>query len=252
MKKFLAFALSCSLALTALAGCSSTPPSSAAPETGSPEASAPAAESGDKVVRIGVFEPSTGDSGPGGKQEMLGMQYANTETPTVDIGGETYTVQLVYADNGSDSAKAPTAAADLVAQDVALVLGSYGSGVSMAGGPVFDEAGLAAIGVTCTNPGVTAGNDYYFRICFLDNFQAQVLVNFAEEQFSAKKAYRVSWAMSTIRASSATSSRPSPARWSRTPSPPTPPTSPPTSTRPWPRAVTSSSAPCPSPTPPRS
>ena len=188
MKKFLAFALSCSLALTALAGCSSTPPSSAAPETGSPEASAPAA-SGDKVVRIGVFEPSTGDSGPGGKQEMLGMQYANTETPTVDIGGETYTVQLVYADNGSDSAKAPTAAADLVAQDVALVLGSYGSGVSMAGGPVFDEAGLAAIGVTCTNPGVTAGNDYYFRICFLDNFQAQVLVNFAEEKFSAKKAY---------------------------------------------------------------
>ena len=120
---------------------------------------------------------------------MLGMQYANTETPTVDIGGETYTVQLVYADNGSDSAKAPTAAADLVAQDVALVLGSYGSGVSMAGGPVFDEAGLAAIGVTCTNPGVTAGNDYYFRICFLDNFQAQVLVNFAEEKFSAKKAY---------------------------------------------------------------
>ena len=188
MKKFLAFALSCSLALTALAGCSSTPPSSAAPETGSPEASAPAA-SGDKVVRIGVFEPSTGDSGPGGKQEMLGMQYANTETPTVDIGGETYTVQLVYADNGSDSAKAPTAAADLVAQDVALVLGSYGSGVSMAGGPVFDEAGLAAIGVTCTNPNVTAGNDYYFRICFLDNFQAQVLVNFAEEKFSAKKAY---------------------------------------------------------------
>ena len=88
MKKFLAFALSCSLALTALAGCSSTPPSSAAPETGSPEASAPAA-SGDKVVRIGVFEPSTGDSGPGGKQEMLGMQYANVETPTVESGGET-------------------------------------------------------------------------------------------------------------------------------------------------------------------
>ena len=189
MKKFLAFALSCSLALTALAGCSSTPPSSAAPETGAPEASAPAAQSGDKVIRIGVFEPSTGDSGPGGKQEMLGMQYANIETPTVDLGGETYTVQLVYADNGSDSAKAPTAAADLVAQDVALVLGSYGSGVSMAGGPIFDEAGLAAIGVTCTNPGVTAGNDYYFRICFLDNFQAQVLVNFAEEKFSAKKAY---------------------------------------------------------------
>lgn len=144
---------------------------------------------GEKVVRIGVFEPSTGDSGPGGKQEMLGMQYAWSETPTVEVGGETYQVELVYADNGSDSAKAPTAAADLVSKDVALVLGSYGSGVSIAGGPVFEEAGLAAIGVTCTNPGVTAGNDYYFRICFLDPFQGTVLANFAQEKFSAKKAY---------------------------------------------------------------
>ena len=123
MKKFLAFALSCSLALTALAGCSSTPPSSAAPASGSPEATAPAAESGDKVIRIGVFEPSTGDSASGGKKEMLGMQYANTETPTVDIGGETYTVELVYADNGSTTDKAPTAASQLVSEGVALVLG---------------------------------------------------------------------------------------------------------------------------------
>ena len=148
-----------------------------------------AGSSGGKTVRIGVFEPSTGDSGAGGKQEMLGMQYANKETPTVEIGGETYNVELVYADNASSADKAPTAAAELVGKDVSLVLGSYGSGVSIAGGPVFDEAGLAAIGVTCTNPGVTAGNDYYFRICFLDPFQGTVLANFAQEKFSAKKAY---------------------------------------------------------------
>ena len=145
--------------------------------------------SGDKVVRIGVFEPATGDSGAGGKQEMLGMQYANKETPTVVIGGETYAVELVYADNASSADKAPTAASQLVSQDVSLVLGTYGSGCAIAGGPVFGEAGLAAIGVTCTNPGVTAGNDYYFRICFLDPFQGTVLANFASEKFSAKKAY---------------------------------------------------------------
>ena len=189
MKKFLAFALSCSLALTILAGCSSTPPSSAAPESGSPEATAPAAQSGDKVIRIGVFEPSTGDSASGGKKEMLGMQYANTETPTVEVGGETYTVELVYADNGSTTDKAPTAASQLVSEGVALVLGSYGSGVSIAGGPIFGDAGIPAIGVTCTNPNVTAGNDYYFRICFLDPFQGTVLANFAKDKFSATTAY---------------------------------------------------------------
>ena len=189
MKKFLAFALSCSLALTALAGCSSTPPSSAAPASGSPEATAPAAQSGDKVIRIGVFEPSTGDSASGGKKEMLGMQYANTETPTVEVGGETYTVELVYADNGSTTDKAPTAASQLVSEGVALVLGSYGSGVSIAGGPIFGDAGIPAIGVTCTNPNVTAGNDYYFRICFLDPFQGTVLANFAMDNFDAQVAY---------------------------------------------------------------
>ena len=181
MKKFLAWMLAAvmMLGLTACGG------------SGSDDASSDGdgAASGDKVVRIGVFEPATGDSGPGGKQEMLGMQYANKETPTVEIGGETYNVELVYADNGSDSSKAITAASELVSKDVSIVLGSYGSGVSIAAGPTFDEAGLAAMGVTCTNPQVTAGNDYYFRICFLDPFQGTVLANFAQEKFSAKKAY---------------------------------------------------------------
>lgn len=141
------------------------------------------------VIKIGVFEPSTGDSASGGKKEILGMQFANYECPTVDINGKTYNVELVMADNGSSTDKAPSAASDLVSKNVALVLGSYGSGVSMAGGPKFDEAGLAAIGVTCTNPNVTAGNDYYYRICFLDNFQADVLANFAIDKFDAKVAY---------------------------------------------------------------
>ena len=183
MKKFFAMllALSMALGMTACGGSSSS--------SGSDSSQSGDAASGDKVVRIGVFEPATGDSGAGGKQEMLGMQYANHITPTVDIGGETYQVELVYADNGSDSAKAPTAASELVSKDVSLVLGTYGSSSAIAGGPIFGEAGLAAIGVTCTNPNVTAGNDYYFRICFLDPFQGTVLANFAQDKFSAKKAY---------------------------------------------------------------
>ena len=183
MKKFFAMllALSMALGMTACGGSSSSSDSDSS-QSGD-------TASGDKVVRIGVFEPATGDSGAGGKQEMLGMQYANHITPTVDIGGETYQVELVYADNGSDSAKAPTAASELVSKDVSLVLGTYGSNSAIAGGPIFGEAGLAAIGVTCTNPNVTAGNDYYFRICFLDPFQGTVLANFAQDKFSAKKAY---------------------------------------------------------------
>lgn len=145
--------------------------------------------SDEKVIKIGVFEPLTGDSASGGKKEYLGMQYANQETPTIDINGETWTIELVPADNGSDTSKAPTAASQLVSEGVALVLGSYGSGVSMAASDIFKDAGIAAIGVTCTNPNVTAGNDHYFRICFLDPFQATVLANFALDSFDAQTAY---------------------------------------------------------------
>lgn len=181
MKKILALVLAMAMTLS-LAACGSSSSGETADTSGE-------SSSGEKVVKIGVFEPASGDSASGGKKEMLGMQFANAETPTVEIGGETYNVELVYADNGSDTSKAPSAASTLVSEGVSIVLGSYGSGVSIAAGNTFRDAGIPAIGVTCTNPNVTAGNEYYFRICFLDPFQGTVLANFATEKFSAKKAY---------------------------------------------------------------
>lgn len=181
MKRFLALAMSCALMVSALAGCGNSSSGGSNSSGGS--------TSGDKVVKIGVFEPASGDSASGGKKEMLGMQFANSETPTVTVGGEEYKVELVFADNGSSTDKAPTAAAQLVSEGVALVLGSYGSGVSIAASPTFSNAGIPAIGVTCTNPQVTAGNDHYFRICFLDPFQGTVLANFSMDKFQAQTAY---------------------------------------------------------------
>ena len=189
MKKFLACVLSASMMLGLLAGCAGAGSSSGNAPAGSGAAVSTPAVSGDNVLKIGVFEPSTGDSASGGKKEMLGMQYANSETPTVTVGGQEYQIQLVYADNGSSTDKALTAATQLVSEGVSLVLGSYGSGVSMAGGKVFEEAGIPAIGVTCTNPQVTSDCDAYFRICFLDPFQGTVLANYAKNELKATKAY---------------------------------------------------------------
>jgi branched-chain amino acid transport system substrate-binding protein len=141
------------------------------------------------VIKIGVYEPQSGDNGAGGKQEILGMQYANYKTPTVEVGGKTYNVELVIADNESSNDKAVSAATKLISSGCSVVLGSYGSGVSIAASDTFAEAGLAAIGVTCTNPQVTQGNDHYFRICFLDPFQGTVLANFAHDTLGAKTAY---------------------------------------------------------------
>ena len=145
--------------------------------------------SGEKVVKIGVFEPQTGDNGAGGKQEILGMQYANYVQPTVSIGGEEYQVKLEIVDNRTTAENGQSAAAELVNRGVSVVLGSYGSGVSMAGGAVFSEAGIPAIGVTCTNPQVTSDCDVYYRICFLDPFQGTVLANYAYKELGVTTAY---------------------------------------------------------------
>lgn len=182
MKKILALLLAGCMALALCACGTPAEPSSEGNTEGGSTAS------GDTVV-IGVFEPLSGDNGAGGKQEVLGMQYANSETPTVDIGGKTYNVKLEVVDNESSNDKAVSAASNLISKNVSVILGSYGSGVSIAASDTFGQAGIPAMGVTCTNPQITEGNDHYFRICFLDPFQGTVLANFAKEELDAKKVY---------------------------------------------------------------
>ena len=206
MKKLIALLLCVLMVLSVFAGCASQ--SAPASSESSAEASAPAASEetasseeaasseesssasfGDKVVKIGVFEPQTGDNGAGGKQEILGMQYANYVQPTVEIGGKTYDVKLEIVDNRTTAENGPSAASELMNRSVSIVLGSYGSGVSIAGGSVFQEAGVPAIGVTCTNPQVTSDCSVYYRICFLDPFQGTVLANYAYKELGVTTAY---------------------------------------------------------------
>lgn len=170
MKKFIALTLSACLTIGALAGCGSSSSSS----SGSTDQA-----SGGNVIKIGVFEPQTGENGGGGLQEVYGIRYANQVYPTVEIGGTEYTIELVEVDNKSDKTEAVTAAQKLVSEGVVGILGSYGSGVSIAAGDIFAEAGIPAIGCSCTNPQVTSGNDWYFRVCFIDPFQGTVMANYA-------------------------------------------------------------------------
>ena len=143
------------------------------------ESSNTPAASGEKVVKIGVYEPQTGDYGAGGKLEILGIQYANSIQPTVTIGGEEYKVQLVIADNESSNDKAVSAATKLISEGCSVIVGSYGSGVSRAAADTFQSAGVPAIGISCTNALVTEDNDIYFRICFIDPDQGTIDANLA-------------------------------------------------------------------------
>ena len=89
LKKVFALTMAACLSASVIAGCSSSPQS--------------AKDNGEKIIKIGVFEPTTGENGGGGMQEVLGMRYANQTHPTVKIGGEEYKVKLVEVDNNSDN-----------------------------------------------------------------------------------------------------------------------------------------------------
>jgi len=137
------------------------------------------------VIKIGVFEPITGANAAGGQLEVEGIKLANKLYPEV-LGKK---VELVIADNKSDKVEAATAAARLVEKEkVTAIIGSWGSSLSMAAGDIVKKGKVPTVGASCTNPLVTKGNEYYFRVCFIDPFQGTVMANYAFNKLNAKKA----------------------------------------------------------------
>lgn len=135
-------------------------------------------------VRIGVYEPITGANGAGGSLELEGIKLANEMYPEV-LGKK---VKLYVVDNKSDKSEAANAVERLIDEDgVSAIIGSWGSSLSMAGGPVAQKAKVPVVGASCTNPNVTKANDYYFRVCFLDPFQGEVMAKYIYNNVHAKK-----------------------------------------------------------------
>lgn len=136
-------------------------------------------------IRIGVYEPMTGSQAAGGQMTWEGITLANELRPTV-LGKP---VKLILVDNKSDKVESANAVARLIQQEkVSVIIGSYGSSNSMAGGEVAEKAKIPVIGCSPTNPLVTQGKKYYIRVCFIDPFQGEVMAKYAYENLGARKA----------------------------------------------------------------
>ncbi|WP_434510189.1 ABC transporter substrate-binding protein [Desulfitobacterium sp. AusDCA] len=140
--------------------------------------------SGGDTIKIGVLEPMTGANAAGGALEIEGVKLANKLYPEV-LGKK---IELVVVDNKSDKVEAASAASRLVEKEkVTAIIGSWGSSLSMAAGDVVKKAKVPAVAASATNPLVTEGNEYYFRVCFIDPFQGKVMANYAYNKLNAKK-----------------------------------------------------------------
>jgi branched-chain amino acid transport system substrate-binding protein len=136
-------------------------------------------------INIGVYLPLTGPMAYGGQLELEGIRMANKEMPTV-LGKE---VQLFIVDNKSDKLEAANAVKRLIDKDkVVAIIGTYGSSLAMAGGEVAEKAGVPVLGTSPTNPLVTQGKKYSFRVCFTDPYQGAAAATYAFKDLKLKTA----------------------------------------------------------------
>ena len=138
----------------------------------------------DTTVQIGVFEPISGTESEAAAPEIKGIELAHELYPSV--AGKV--VDLIYSDNASDIYAADTAIKDLVSKKPAVILGSYGSVYSLVAGDTILESKIPTIAMTNTNPLVTKNNPYYFRVCYVDSNQGDILARYVLESRKEKTA----------------------------------------------------------------
>jgi len=132
------------------------------------------------IIYIGVYEPLTGDYSQGGLSEALGIRYANSVCPTVDIAGVTYDIKLVEADCGAYEEGSVIPAQALIKSDVCAVLGSYSAKETNAGLSVLEGNGIPLVGVSCSSRSATEDSSGYFRLCCTDSLQSGIMANLAD------------------------------------------------------------------------
>lgn len=125
-------------------------------------------------IRIGVLEPVTGADSVSAEDEIRGIQLANSVHPNVN--GRV--ISLVFSDDKSDIDATVTAAKTLIKKKPLVILGSYGNVYSLAASPYIKAARIPAIAITNTNPLVTRNNEYYFRVCYVDSNQGDLLARY--------------------------------------------------------------------------
>lgn len=141
----------------------------------------------ERTIKIGVFEPLTGENKEQGNLELMGIQLANEMYPEV-LGKK---VELIVADNQSDIYVAETVVQELLSQQPSVVLGSYGETLTLIAGDAVKANNIPAIAITSTNPLITVNNQYYFCATYAESKQGDALANFVYTEQKKTKAATV-------------------------------------------------------------
>lgn len=140
-------------------------------------------------LKIGVYLSITGASATFGEGSRAGMEIAADEINKNGgvLGGKK--LKLIVEDDEGKPDKAAAAGQKLITQDnVLVVLGEVISSNSLAVAPICQKNSVPMISPSSTNVKVTQVGDFIFRVCFLDDFQGQVMARYAIDNLHAKTA----------------------------------------------------------------
>jgi branched-chain amino acid transport system substrate-binding protein len=146
----------------------------------------------EQVIKIGLNLPLSGARGSTGLSSKVGAELLRDQingSGGLQVGDSRYKVEYVFADNESSPQGAIGAALKLITQDKVLgIVGPNASSNAIPAGNICESFKAPMVSPTSTNPKTTQDRPYVFRACFLDNFQGEVMANFAASEFKATKA----------------------------------------------------------------
>lgn len=150
--------------------------------------SAPACGQESGSIKVGHYGSMTGKEATFGQSTDRGIKMAIEE---INAGGglNGKQIELITYDDKGESKEAGNAVTRLITSDkVVAVLGEVASSLSLAGGAVAEQYQVPMISPSSTNPRVTGGKKYVFRVCFIDPFQAAAIAKFTRENLGLSKA----------------------------------------------------------------
>lgn len=141
----------------------------------------------EKIIKIGMVGPLTGDYATYGQSVRNGVQTAIDEIN--EKGGVNgLTLQLVAEDSKGDSTEAANAIQKLIDQDkVTAIVGAVLSGETATVAPIAQDFGVLMITPSSTAPGLADTGDYIFRNVITDDVQARQMAEYAVSELGLEK-----------------------------------------------------------------
>lgn len=145
-----------------------------------------------ETIAIGLIVPQSSDlvSLADGMRNgaNLAVDQVNAEGG-LEVDGKRYRLVLLVADDHNIPDQAVEAARRLIFQDnVKAIVGPPTSRTAMAVAGVAENARVPMISPTATHPDLTQSREFVFRVSFNDNFQGEVMAEFARQTLQGQRA----------------------------------------------------------------